>query len=58
MENSTFLKELKFGMGDGNLNYYLYNFKCPYIPENKVSVIVITVHANIFFSLFIAKVKA
>ena len=36
MENQSFLKELKFGMGDGNLNYYLYNFKCPYIPENKV----------------------
>ena len=37
MDNQTFLKDLKFGMGDGNLNYYLYNFKCPHISENKVS---------------------
>jgi glycylpeptide N-tetradecanoyltransferase len=25
-ENATFLEELKFGQGDGNLNYYLYNW--------------------------------
>merc|ERR1719209_1945784 len=25
MENSEFLEELKFGQGDGNLQYYLYN---------------------------------
>lgn len=27
MHNSTFLKELKFGIGDGHLQYYLYNWK-------------------------------
>jgi glycylpeptide N-tetradecanoyltransferase len=27
MENSTFLKELKFGPGDGHLHYYLYNYR-------------------------------
>jgi len=26
MENDEFLTDLKFGMGDGNLNYYLYNW--------------------------------
>jgi len=31
MENETFLKELKFGIGDGFLQYYLYNWKCPKI---------------------------
>ncbi|GBG75737.1 hypothetical protein CBR_g20984 [Chara braunii] len=27
MENQRFLKELKFGPGDGHLHYYLYNFR-------------------------------
>ena len=26
MDNETFLEECKFGMGDGILNYYLYNY--------------------------------
>ncbi|KAG7233048.1 hypothetical protein INR49_007527 [Caranx melampygus] len=29
MENKVFLEKLKFGIGDGNLQYYLYNWKCP-----------------------------
>jgi glycylpeptide N-tetradecanoyltransferase len=34
MENKQFLEELKFGIGDGDLQYYLYNWKCPtYRPE-------------------------
>ena len=37
MENKAFLEELKFGMGDGHLHYYLYNFKCPELPPDKVS---------------------
>ncbi len=28
MENETFLSELKFGKGDGSLQYYLFNWKC------------------------------
>ncbi|KAL6335387.1 hypothetical protein AAG906_029630 [Vitis piasezkii] len=27
MQNETFLKELKFGPGDGKLHYYLYNYR-------------------------------
>ena len=27
MQNESFLKELKFGMGDGQLHYYLYNWR-------------------------------
>eukprot|EP01018_Ginkgo_biloba_P010722 Gb_04019 [translate_table: standard] len=27
MQNQTFLKELKFGPGDGHLHYYLYNYR-------------------------------
>ena len=26
-ENESFLKELKFGIGDGRLRYYLYNWR-------------------------------
>lgn len=35
MENGTFLKDLKFGIGDGNLQYYLYNWRtAPLDPQN------------------------
>lgn len=27
MQNESFLKELKFGPGDGHLHYYLYNYR-------------------------------
>lgn len=37
MENKTFLEKLKFGIGDGNLQYYLYNWKCPSMGPEKVS---------------------
>ena len=36
MENRTFLEDLKFGVGDGNLHYYLYNWKTPEISPDKV----------------------
>lgn len=36
MENKTFLEKLKFGIGDGNLQYYLYNWKCPSMAPEKV----------------------
>jgi hypothetical protein len=36
MENKEFLEALKFGLGDGNLQYYLYNWRCPPIPPNQV----------------------
>lgn len=36
MENTQFLENLKFGIGDGNLQYYIYNWKCPSMPANKV----------------------
>uniref|UniRef100_A0A8C2KXX8 Glycylpeptide N-tetradecanoyltransferase n=1 Tax=Cyprinus carpio TaxID=7962 RepID=A0A8C2KXX8_CYPCA len=38
MENKTFLEKLKFGIGDGNLQYYLYNWKCPSMGSEKVQV--------------------
>ena len=34
MENKEFLEKLKFGVGDGNLQYYIYNWKCEQmVPE-------------------------
>ncbi len=29
LENQTFLKDLKFGIGDGRLRFYLYNWRIP-----------------------------
>jgi len=36
MENKQFLEQLKFGVGDGNLQYYLYNWRCPKMNPEKV----------------------
>lgn len=36
MDNKEFLEKLKFGIGDGNLQYYLYNWRCSDMPPNKV----------------------
>uniref|UniRef100_A0A1A7Z881 Glycylpeptide N-tetradecanoyltransferase n=1 Tax=Nothobranchius furzeri TaxID=105023 RepID=A0A1A7Z881_NOTFU len=36
MENKVFLEKLKFGIGDGNMQYYLYNWKCPPMDPEKV----------------------
>lgn len=35
MENAQFMKDLKFGIGDGHLQYYLYNWKVakPLLPS-------------------------
>ncbi|KAJ7408595.1 Glycylpeptide N-tetradecanoyltransferase 2 [Willisornis vidua] len=39
MENKTFLEKLKFGIGDGNLQYYLYNWRCPGMESEKVGLV-------------------
>jgi glycylpeptide N-tetradecanoyltransferase len=39
MDNSTFLESLKFGQGDGDLQYYLFNWKCPTIAANKIGLV-------------------
>ena len=36
MDNKDFLEKLKFGVGDGFLQYYLYNWKCPHMDTNQV----------------------
>lgn len=39
MENDEFLEPLKFGVGDGNLQYYLYNWRCPEMQPRAVGLV-------------------
>ncbi|XP_074658765.1 glycylpeptide N-tetradecanoyltransferase 1-like isoform X1 [Tubulanus polymorphus] len=39
MENEKFLEDLKFGVGDGNLQYYLYNWKCPAMKPSQIGLV-------------------
>lgn len=41
MDNDEFLKDLKFGKGDGCLQYYIYNWACPEMPPSKVGVVLL-----------------
>ncbi|XP_074596211.1 glycylpeptide N-tetradecanoyltransferase 2-like [Brevipalpus obovatus] len=41
MENKEFLEELKFGKGDGTLQYYLFNWQCPNISCESRSIIAV-----------------
>jgi glycylpeptide N-tetradecanoyltransferase len=40
-DNQTFLKELKFGAGDGNLQFYLYNWLAPAMEPNQVGLVLL-----------------
>ncbi|XP_018561998.1 glycylpeptide N-tetradecanoyltransferase 1-like [Anoplophora glabripennis] len=39
MDNGEFLEQLKFGIGDGKLQYYLYNWKCPSMLPNNIGLV-------------------
>jgi glycylpeptide N-tetradecanoyltransferase len=39
MDNEAFFKKLKFGIGDGHLQYYLYNWRCPEMTPNQVGLV-------------------
>jgi glycylpeptide N-tetradecanoyltransferase len=41
MDNDEFLKELKFGLGDGNLQYYLYNWGCPTLKSSEIGIVLL-----------------
>ena len=41
MENERFLGELKFGIGDGNLQYYVYNWFCPTMENGDVGIVLL-----------------
>lgn len=37
--DNKFMEDLKFGVGDGNLHYYLYNWKCPNMQPSTVGLV-------------------
>ncbi|VUZ53804.1 unnamed protein product [Hymenolepis diminuta] len=39
LENAKFFEDLKFGIGDGNLHYYLYNWRCPTFEPEEVGIV-------------------
>ncbi|KAI8052247.1 acyl-CoA N-acyltransferase [Syncephalis plumigaleata] len=41
LDNEEIIEDLKFGPGDGNLNYYLYNWRCHDVPSEKVGLIML-----------------
>jgi len=41
MDNAEFLEPLKFGIGDGNLQYYVYNWACPEMPPKDVGIVLL-----------------
>mmetsp|Transcript_22459 Transcript_22459/g.53002 ORF Transcript_22459/g.53002 Transcript_22459/m.53002 type:complete len:422 (+) Transcript_22459:286-1551(+) len=41
MENETFLEELKFGKGDGNLQYYVYNWSAPPMNSGDIGLVLL-----------------
>ena len=41
MKNKEFFDALKFGRGDGNLQYYLYNWCCPTMQPKDVGIVLL-----------------
>ena len=41
LHNEQYLKELKFGIGDGALQYYLFNWRCPPAAPNQVGLVLL-----------------
>ena len=39
MDNETVFKDLLFGQGDGSLKYYFYNYACPEVKPNELSIV-------------------
>ena len=52
MNNKDFLEKLKFGVGDGNLQYYLFNWRCPTMKPEQVRLIRGTILIYLIFCSF------
>lgn len=39
MDNENVFKDLLFGQGDGSLKYYFYNYACPEVKPNELSIV-------------------
>lgn len=40
-DNSCLLDVLKFGKGDGELNYYMYNYRCRDVPSKDLGLVML-----------------
>ena len=40
-QNESFLKELKFGIGDGRLQYYIYNWRTAEVEPQQVGLVLL-----------------
>ena len=41
LDNDGLLKELKFGVGDGNLHYYFYNWRVPEFKPSQLGIVLV-----------------
>ena len=41
MQNGQVVENLKFGKGDGNLHYYLYNYRCQNVEPEKMALVLL-----------------
>ena len=41
MENKSFLEELKFGIGDGELHYYLFNWRIRKLDPSEIGIVLV-----------------
>jgi len=41
MDNKKFLEELKFGPGNGNLMFYLYNYVIPTVQPDELGMVLV-----------------
>mmetsp|Transcript_16730 Transcript_16730/g.16826 ORF Transcript_16730/g.16826 Transcript_16730/m.16826 type:complete len:445 (+) Transcript_16730:107-1441(+) len=41
MDNATLFEPLKFGIGDGHLQYYVYNWKCVEMVPNEIGLVLL-----------------
>jgi glycylpeptide N-tetradecanoyltransferase len=41
MDNESTFKDLKFGIGDGQLQYYLYNWSCPTMEAKDIGLVLL-----------------
>jgi glycylpeptide N-tetradecanoyltransferase len=39
MDNGSVFGDLLFGMGDGSLKYYFYNYQCPPVEPNELAIV-------------------
>jgi glycylpeptide N-tetradecanoyltransferase len=41
LDNHNIISDLKFGVGDGTLQYYVYNWQCAEMPPADVGLVLL-----------------